>query len=276
MPEIEPINQTLKSLKGIHLWHAPMSSCSQRVRITLAEVGRHFESHLIDLEKDEHATPEYQRIHPKGLVPALVDDGRLFIESIDIIGRVASAESPLAQVGSDRLLAMADAAQLDLKLLTFEFLFRIGPPPPSETAAAFQKSHQNEWLRQFRVDFANGFGKDRLNDAIARTDRGFRHLNKLLSDGRTYLEGSNFTLSDIAWMPNVHRFQLMGWPFERTSHLRAWFERIAERPSYRQALLDWQPAPVAKAFEEYAKRRQAEGTGVRSFPHFQSGESAWT
>lgn len=276
MPEIEPIDQTLKSLKGIHLWHAPMSSCSQRVRITLAEIGRHFESHLIDLEKDEHATPEYQRIHPKGLVPALVDDGRLFIESIDIISHVAGTENPLAQVGSEELLAMADAAQLDLKLLTFEFLFRVGPPPPPEAAAAFQKSHRNEWLRQFRVDFANGFGKDRLNDAIARTDEGFRHIDGLLADGRTYLEGTAFTLSDVAWMPNVHRFKLMGWPFERMPHLQAWFERIAERPSYRRALLDWQPAHVAESFEEYTRHRRADGTDVRSFPHFQSGDDIRT
>ena len=276
MPEIEPIDQTLKSLKGIHLWHAPMSSCSQRVRITLAEVGRHFESHLIDLEKDEHATPEYQRIHPKGLVPALVDDGRLFIESIDIIGHVAGTESPLAQVGSEELLAMADAAQLDLKLLTFEFLFRAGPPPPPKAAAAFQKSHRNDWLRQFRIDFANGFEKERLNDAIARTDDGFRHIDGLLADGRTYLEGPNFTLSDVAWMPNVHRFKLMGWPFERTPHLQAWFERITERPSYRRALLDWQPEHVAESFEEYTSRRQAEGTDVRSFPHFQSCDDTRT
>lgn len=276
MPEIEPIDQTLKSLKGIHLWHAPMSSCSQRVRITLSEADRRFESHLIDLEKDEHATPEYQRIHPKGLVPALVDDGRLFIESIDIIGHVAGTESPLAQVGSKKLLAMADAAQLDLKLLTFEFLFRGGQPPTPEAAAAFQKSHQNEWLRQFRIDFANGFGKDRLNDAIARTDEGFRHLDGLLADGRTYLEGPGFTLSDVAWMPNVHRFKLMDWPFERTLHLQAWFERITERSSYRQALLDWQPAHVAESFEEYTSRRQSEGTDVRAFPHFQSGENPWT
>ena len=75
MPEIEPNDHSLKSLKGIHLWHTPMSSCSQRVRITLAEANKNFESHMIDLEKDEHATPEYQRIHPKGLVPTLVDDG---------------------------------------------------------------------------------------------------------------------------------------------------------------------------------------------------------
>ena len=81
-------------------------------------------------------------------------------------------ESPLAQVGLDNLLAMANAAQLDLTLLTFEFLFCIGLPPLPK-AAAFQNSHQNEWLRQFRTDFANGIGKDRLNDTIARTDGGF-------------------------------------------------------------------------------------------------------
>ncbi len=271
MPEIEPKDRTLKSLKGIHLWHAPMSSCSQRVRIALAESGKDFVSHLINLEKDEHATPEYQRIHPKGLVPALLDEGRLYIESIDIISHIAGNEGPLAETGSKQLLALADAAQIDLKLLTFEFLFRIGPPPPSEAAEAFQKSHQNEWLRQFRIDFANGFDRGRLNDAIARTDEGFRHLDRLLSDGRTYLEGPEFTLSDIAWMPNVHRFRLMDWPFESTRHLQAWFQRISERPSYRLALLDWQPAQVAETFGEYTKRRQAKGTDVRSFPHFQAG-----
>ena len=270
MPEIEPKDRTLKSLKGIHLWHAPMSSCSQRVRIALSESGKEYESHLMDLERDEHATPEYQRIHPKGLVPALVDDGRLYIESIDIIGHVAGDESPLAETGSKRLLALADAAQMDLKLLTFEFLFRVGPPPPSEAAEAFQKSHRNEWLRQFRIDFANGFDRGRLDDAIARTDEGFRRLDRLLSDGRAYLEGPEFTLSDIAWMPNVHRFRLMDWPFERTRHLQAWFRRVSERPSYRIALLDWQPAQVAKTFGEYTKLRQAECTDVRSFPYFQT------
>ncbi|MFT6272695.1 MAG: glutathione S-transferase [Dinoroseobacter sp.] len=35
MLEIEPIDQSLKTLTGLHLWHAPMSSCSQRVRLGL-------------------------------------------------------------------------------------------------------------------------------------------------------------------------------------------------------------------------------------------------
>ena len=65
---------------------------------------------------------------------------QLLIKSIDIVGRMAGAESLLAQVGSVRLLTVAGAAQLYLKLLTFEFLLRLGPPQLSETAVALQKS----------------------------------------------------------------------------------------------------------------------------------------
>ena len=36
MPTIPTSNPELTGLKGIHLWHGGLSSCSQRVRITLA------------------------------------------------------------------------------------------------------------------------------------------------------------------------------------------------------------------------------------------------
>ena len=267
MPEIEPGDQSLKGLSGLHLWHAPMSSCSQRVRIVLAETGQDYESHLVNLERDEHATPQYQAIHPKGLVPALVDEGRLVIESIDIIQHIGG---DLAAAADPDLLMMADDAQADLKLLTFEYLFRSKPPPPTETAEAFQASHQNEWLKQFRRDFAAGFDRDRLNEAAARTDDCFQKLDRLLSDGRAYLGGATFSLSDVAWMPNVHRFSLMGWPFERTPQLQRWFEQIAARPSYQLGLLDWQPEPLAGAFADYTEQRRAAGTDIRSLPHFRT------
>lgn len=268
MPEIEPADKSLKTLPGLHLWHAPMSSCSQRVRIVLAETGQDYVSHLINLEKDEHASAAYQRIHPNGLVPALVDNGRLIIESIDIIRHLASDEIISDDSEAQDFLQMADAAQQDLKLLTFEFLFRSKPPAPEEAAQAFQNTHQNAWLRQFRRDFAEGFDAGRINDAIARTDQGFRILDKRLSDGRPFLMGDDFSLCDIAWMPNVHRFNLMGWPFEHTPHLAAWFELVSERPSYSDALLDWQGEHIAGAFADYTNKRRAEGTDVRSFPHF--------
>ena len=265
MPEIEPKDTSLKSLEGLHLWHAPMSSCSQRVRIVLAETGKPFVSHVIDLERNEHASKAYQAIHPKGLVPALVEDGHLYIESVDIIRKVAGSDSSLANSASPELLKMADEAQLDLKLLSFEFLFRSRPPSRPEDAEAFQRSHQNDWLKQFRIDFAKGFDPERIDAAVRRTDDGFRHLDDLLSDGRRYLDGDEFSLSDAAWMPNFHRFNLMGWPFERTPSLKSWFDRVSARPSYQAALLNWQPEAVPGAFAEYTRKRRAEGTDVRAF-----------
>lgn len=85
MPIIEPGREELKHLKGIHLWHSGMSNCSQRCRITLAEFKLEFESHLVSPQKGEHATAEFHQINPNGVVPALIHDGTLIIESTDII-----------------------------------------------------------------------------------------------------------------------------------------------------------------------------------------------
>lgn len=265
MPEIEPGDPSIRALGGLHLWHAPMSSCSQRVRIVLAEMGQSYESHLVALDKDEHASAAYQAIHPGGLVPALSDDGRLFIESIDIIAHLAAHEADLAGSGDPTLLQMADEAQADLKLCTHEFLFRSRPQPSAERAEAFQKTHQNATLRQFKRDMANGFAPERLDAAVRRIDTGFRHLDELLSDGRTYLTGEVFTIDDIAWMPNVHRFDLMGWPFGRTPHLSGWFDLVSQRDSYQTALVAWEPEGTAEKFAAYTEKRRAEGTDIRAF-----------
>lgn len=264
MPLVETQNSALTVLTGLHLWHAPLSSCSQRVRLVLAEMGRPFESHLVNLEAGEHATEEYQAIHPKGVVPALVDDGKLIIESIDIIRHLAEGNDDLTSADAD-LLALADGAQLDLKLLTFEFLFRGAPPADPAKAEAFQNNHRNAWLRRFYLDFQAGFDRDRIENAVRRTDAAFRVLDARLADGRSYLSGEAFSLSDIAWIPNVHRFSLMGWPFETLPNLPAWFDRVKNRPSFKEALLDWQPAELRNAFAVYTLRRSEEGTDIRAF-----------
>lgn len=264
MPEIEPMDQSLKTLTGLHLWHAPMSSCSQRVRIVIAEVGKTFESHPVDLERGEHATEAYQAIHPKGVVPALVDDGHLIIESIDIIQHV-SGDGTLMRGVSPEILAKADAAQLDLKLLTFEFLFRGAPAKSDDVAQAFQRNHKNVWLTQFYRDFAIGFDRDRIEQAVARTRDYFDHLDARLNDGRVFLAGDAMTLEDVAWLPNAHRFNLMGWPFACTPHLAAWFARMQSRDSYRTALMDWENPSAIDMFKTYSAKRCKEGTDIRTF-----------
>jgi GST-like protein len=56
-----------------------------RVRITLEEKGLQWTSHHLNTRTGEHITPEYFGINPNGLVPALIHDGEVWIESCDII-----------------------------------------------------------------------------------------------------------------------------------------------------------------------------------------------
>ncbi|MGI9400623.1 MAG: hypothetical protein ACR2O0_05170, partial [Rhizobiaceae bacterium] len=77
--------------------------------------------------------------------------------------------------------------------------------------------------------------------------------------------GNYFSLADVAWMPNVHRFALMNWPYERTPHLANWFERVSKRPSYKNGLLAWQPEEVAGRFNAYTASRQKAGTDIRAY-----------
>jgi glutathione S-transferase len=131
--------------------------------------------------------------------------------------------------------------------------------------AAFERDHQNAWLKQFRSDFAKGFPKERIDGAVSRTFEGFQLLDKGLADGRPYLSGQEFSLSDIAWMPNIHRMNLMDWPFELTPNLRNWFAHISHRSSYQTALLEWQNSNATKTFEKYTEQRRAMGTDVANF-----------
>jgi GST-like protein len=82
---IQPRNKEVESLKGIHLYHSAISNCAMRVRIVLEEKRLPWESHHLDLLKGETHTEAYFGINPYGVVPTLVDDGVVIIESDDIM-----------------------------------------------------------------------------------------------------------------------------------------------------------------------------------------------
>lgn len=271
MPIIEPGNPELKKLQGIHLWHVGMSTCSQRVRVTLEELGLDFESHVVNLQKGEHATREYHEINPKGVVPSLIHDGTLIVESVDIIAYLDSTlgGNKLQPKGQEEeiaaLLAHADAAQAPLKVCTFEFLFSGAPPKSDEDHEKFVAGLQDKKLRQFHRDFRAGFDRDRIHAAVNAVDADFQTLEDRLSDGRTWMTGEDFTIADIAWTPNFHRMDLLRWPLDRYPHLQAWFERVSARPSYESALESWEPKPLFDIALPVLDERRANNDGIDNY-----------
>ena len=71
--------------KGVHVLHFMGSSCSQKLRVYLESQGNSLGVHHIDLPANENFHPWFLGINPRGLVPVLVHDGAVHIESNDII-----------------------------------------------------------------------------------------------------------------------------------------------------------------------------------------------
>ena len=271
MPIIEAGRPDLKELKGIHLWHGGMSNCSQRCRITLSELGQEFVSNLVNLRKAEHATEAYQQINPNGVVPTLVHDGTVVINSVDIIAYLDEKFGD-GSLRPERLedeiaasLKHADQSQLALKYCTFEFLFKMGPPHPEETFQKLLAGLHSQFLIDFYNESREGFSRERIDDMVGRVHNDFLQLDEVLADGREYMAGDQFTLADIAWMPNFHRFDILLWPLHLYPHLMEWFKRTAVRPSYKEALEGWQPIPLFEVALPALRERAANGDGIDAY-----------
>ena len=63
------------------LYHGSTSVCAIKARITLEEKGLPWQSELLDLQRGDQHRPEYLRLNPNAVVPTLVHDGRVLIES---------------------------------------------------------------------------------------------------------------------------------------------------------------------------------------------------
>ena len=65
----------------LELYHHGSSVCAAKVRIVLAEKGLDWKGHYLDILKGDQFDPEYMKLNPKAVVPTLVHDGNVILES---------------------------------------------------------------------------------------------------------------------------------------------------------------------------------------------------
>ena len=85
-------------MSEVELYNAPQSTCSQRVRYVLNAKGIAFDEHQLDLFSGDQLKPEYLSLNPNGVVPTLIHDGKIIIDSAVIteyLDEVFSYPSPL-------------------------------------------------------------------------------------------------------------------------------------------------------------------------------------
>jgi len=236
------------SWTGIHVFHTHVSSCSQKLRVFLNFKGLSWTSHPVDVANNENLGEYYLGINPRGLVPTLIHDGEVHIESNDIILHLESAfpKPPLIpQDGADSmatLLRHEDDLHLDLRTLTFRFLISHARPPKSAddlkryaergsgTVLGVEDSNKRREI-QFWRDFAErGITDDAAREAADKFRKAFQSLDDGLARA-PYLLGRTISILDIAWLIYVHRLALSGYPLARLHpHVTRWYGKLSEMP----------------------------------------------
>ena len=121
IPSGEIRTKEILDWKGIHLFHFRGSSCSQKLRIYLNLKKINWTPHSINLAAGKNYSDWFLGINPKGLIPVLVDNGHVEIESNDILEYLEKKfpETPLSphssQTEINKLLKDAKAAQKEAK-----------------------------------------------------------------------------------------------------------------------------------------------------------------
>ena len=240
--------------KGVHVLHFMGSSCSQKLRVFLNLKGIEWQSHPVDLPHYENMRPWFLGINPRGLVPVLVHDGAVHIESNDIIQYLEQKfpTQRLIPAGHENevasLLHHEDDLHLDLRTLSFRFVF--APPGPPKPAAALESYIANgagtvqgavDREKQVQIEFWQRAAKEGFTDERARTSAlrfraEFDALEKRLAK-QPYLMGDELSVLDIAWLIYAHRLSLGGYPFARLHpHVHAWAERLRAMPEFAKEI----------------------------------------
>ncbi|MFZ1005400.1 MAG: glutathione S-transferase family protein [Candidatus Sulfotelmatobacter sp.] len=239
----------------LELYHAGLTTCSKKSRLCLKEKGLSYRSHYLRLDKFEHHTPAYLRLNPNGVVPTLVHDGKIVIESgvineyldevfADVPLRPAD---PLARARMRVFCKMADEYALPATR---------GPTWTRAKAAQLKAMSEAEFDRVVRetplVDHrlklqslkGEGFTKKEFDEAYGRMDYVFERCETALAGG-PYLAGQDYMLADIAILPYVFDFNLVR-PELMAGHPRTkdWYERIMARPAVKST---YQPSHEAPA-----------------------------
>ena len=286
---VQLVDSDIKTLevlgwKGVHVLHFSGSSCSQKLRIFLNLKGIAWESHPVDLPTNENFQPWFLGINPRGLVPVLVHDGAVHIESNDIIEYLEKIfPSPrLIPEGHENevsaLLRHEDDLHLDLRTLSFRFVFnRPGPPKP---AAALQSYATNgtgtvrgarDREKDVQLEFwqraaKEGFPDDRARASAQKFRAGFDALDRRLAS-QPHLMGDALSVLDIAWFIYAHRLSLGGYPFERLHpRVQAWKEKLGARPEFAREIA--MPTAVKARLDATRREHAAAGTSLERVAGF--------
>ena len=232
---------------SLKLYHHPVSTCSQKVRLALAEKNLTFDQHIIDWTILEHLSDWYLAINPNGVVPTLVHDGQTIPDSSVICEYVDEVFgeptiSPRDAVGRAQMRAwmryFEEVPTVAIRFPSFNKLF-VKALKKERSAAEFDAMTDKMPLRKqfYRQMTDGGFPEHLVADSLERLRKCLVRVSDSLTAKGPYLMGERYTIADIVLIPSVVRMQDLGLShvWQDLPAIQAWFDRVQSRPSFEAA-----------------------------------------
>ena len=235
--------------KGVHLLNYQFSACSMKTRIYLNLKKIPFTSHQINLSAGENFSEWFQGINPRSLVPVLIHDGEVHIESNDILEYLEGCfkESPLIPENMEEkvkeLLKFEDNLHVDIRNITFKFLVprflnkgkSVQPKAKNKATLNGEIDSMDDVNRNFWEQYEeHGITDEDASRSLIRFRTALEDLNDQLEDS-PYILGAELSLVDIAWFIYATRIQHANYPLQRLHpNVSGWYERLYANVLFRK------------------------------------------
>jgi len=197
------------------IWGRKTSSNVMKVLWAAGELDLPYERIDVGGSFGKTDTPDYRAMNPNGLVPTLQEDEFTLWESNVICRYLYQAYAPGSPMWPQDARARAnidrwmDAQQTTLnRPMTAVFWGLVRTAPEKRDMAA-------------------------IGQAIQDTAKVLGIIEAQVSR-HAYVAGPEFTLADIPWGVHAHRWFNMEFDRPNLPGLRAWYDRLCERPAYRE------------------------------------------
>ncbi|MEM7130586.1 MAG: glutathione S-transferase family protein [Chloroflexota bacterium] len=255
------------------LYHNAMSSCAAKVRMVLSEKELKWEGVHLDLRAGDQQQPEYAKLNPNKVVPTLVHDEAVIIESSVICEYLDDAfdERPVRPSSPAKLAQMRLwTKQIDEGVHAATGII--------SNCIAFRHQHLQKtpeaietWLNNIpnpvkrerqRRGVEMGMDSPDFVDGVMRYEKLLDDMEAALENG-PWLLGDAFSLADISYASYMARLQHLGFEDRIAARPRTaeWTGRLMARPSYNEGIEGWFDPKYLTLFES---QREAAKTKISS------------
>ncbi|MBD2731596.1 glutathione S-transferase family protein [Nostoc sp. FACHB-892] len=251
---------------SLELYHFPDSLCSQKVRIALAEKELEWKSHIVNLLTFENLQPNYIRINPKGVVPTLVDNGKVICNSAIILNYLdqnfpeisLTPTDPALQEKMNQWISLQDSfpmreliygnlkgidgfvARRSVRMKQNIITKLMREYPDLNNQYATKLKDVKDWNITVLDKAKIGIINEKMNPILDKIEN---EVSKSM-----WLCGDEYSLADVVWTAVLNylvQLQIDDLAIDKNRKaLSLYIERLKSRPSFKIAIKDYLEAKV--------------------------------